>query len=70
MQVKLCEKMPNWLSDAGWCRILDSVNREGHLPNDVEADSDLMRLLSDCYICIYTDEENKSEGLSLSRFFS
>ncbi|VDO48639.1 unnamed protein product [Brugia timori] len=69
-QVKLCEKMSNWLSDAGWCRVRDCVNREGHLPNDVENDSDLMRLLSDCYICFYTDEENKNEGLSLSRFFS
>ncbi|VDO56076.1 unnamed protein product [Onchocerca flexuosa] len=29
-----------------------------------------MRLLSDCYICFYTDEENKNEGLNLSRFFS
>uniref|UniRef100_A0A915PWD6 ubiquitinyl hydrolase 1 n=1 Tax=Setaria digitata TaxID=48799 RepID=A0A915PWD6_9BILA len=69
-QVKLCEKMSNWLSDVGWCRIRDCVNREGHFPNDVENDSDLMRLLSDCYICFYTDEENKNDGLSLSRFFS
>uniref|UniRef100_A0A1I7VUA1 ubiquitinyl hydrolase 1 n=1 Tax=Loa loa TaxID=7209 RepID=A0A1I7VUA1_LOALO len=69
-QVKLCEKMSNWLNDVGWCRIRDCINREGHLPNDVEGDLDLMRLLSDCYICFYTDEENKNEGLSLSRFFS
>ncbi|KAL4003220.1 CAP-Gly domain family protein [Acanthocheilonema viteae] len=69
-QVKLCEKMSNWLSDAGWRRVRDCINQEGHLPNDVESDSDLMRLLSDCYICFYTDEENKNEGLSLSRFFS
>ncbi|KAM3722484.1 Ubiquitin carboxyl-terminal hydrolase CYLD [Dirofilaria immitis] len=63
-QVKLCEKMSNWLSDTGWCRVRDCINREGHLPNDVESDSDLMRLLSDCYICFYTDEENKNEGMA------
>lgn len=68
--MKLCERMSNWLSDAGWHTVRDCINQEGHLPNDVENDSDLMRLLSDCYICFYTDEENKNEGLSLSRFFS
>ncbi|VDN04157.1 unnamed protein product [Thelazia callipaeda] len=67
-QVKLCEKMSNWLSDTGWYKINESVIREGHLPNDVLNDPDLMRLLSDCYICFYTDEENKNGSLSLSRF--
>lgn len=70
LQVKLCEKMSGWLCDAGWLKMRDCVLREGHLPSDVENDPDLMRLLSDCYICFYTDEENKSEGLSLTRFFT
>uniref|UniRef100_A0A183DX84 Ubiquitinyl hydrolase 1 n=1 Tax=Gongylonema pulchrum TaxID=637853 RepID=A0A183DX84_9BILA len=69
-QVKLCDKMSNWLSDSGWAKMRDCVLREGHLPNDVASDPDLMRLLSDCYICFYTDEENRNEGLSLTRFFT
>ncbi|VDM51390.1 unnamed protein product [Toxocara canis] len=73
-EVKQCEKVSQWLSDSGISKLRTNIEKDGRLPPEVETDPQLMRLLSDCYVCIYTAEEQKERKLDAialaARFFA
>uniref|UniRef100_A0A9J2PY54 ubiquitinyl hydrolase 1 n=1 Tax=Ascaris lumbricoides TaxID=6252 RepID=A0A9J2PY54_ASCLU len=62
-EVKHCEKMAQWLTESGVSKLRSFIEKERRLPSEVETDSQLMRLLSDCYVCIYTNDEQKERKL-------
>lgn len=68
--MKQCDKISSWLCESGWPKLQSFVSRERHLPSEVENDPSLLRLLSDCYICIYISDEKKNDGMNLSKFFA
>lgn len=55
--------MAQWLTESGVSKLRSFIEKERRLPSEVETDSQLMRLLSDCYVCIYTNDEQKERKL-------
>ena len=52
--MKCCEKLSEWLGETGFTKLLKCYKRDRRLPSEIEKDADMMRLLSDCYMCFYT----------------
>ncbi|KAJ1360963.1 CAP-Gly domain [Parelaphostrongylus tenuis] len=68
-QVKDCERMSWWLSQAGWERLRDadeSGTMKAMMGKGSDVDPLVTRLLSDSYICFYNEEPSNSTSSSSS----
>ncbi|VDK50766.1 unnamed protein product [Anisakis simplex] len=62
LKVKQCNKMSQWLSESGIAKIRSSLEKDSRLPTEVESDMQMNRFISDCYVCIYTYDEQQQQS--------
>uniref|UniRef100_A0A0N5AY01 USP domain-containing protein n=1 Tax=Syphacia muris TaxID=451379 RepID=A0A0N5AY01_9BILA len=58
-KVKCCDRVAQWLSESGITKLRSLFEKEHQLPCEIENDPDVMRLISDCYICFYSSSDNR-----------
>ncbi len=55
-QVRSCDQVGAWLSATGCQQLRSTLSKDRRLPLEVENDALVKRLLSDAYICFYSNE--------------